>query len=241
MNEINPIILALNEVDSRYIAGPKRERRFRTLKFALAAAAACIALSTAAAASGIAGKRENGVHIGDKVIAQNYTMYNGLRIPDSTELSAVGASVEDYPEFISCGFNALPSDVFGLFGFEPLNNGVFTEERQDVHINMFKDAPFGNDIVTLVLSYELIYKADDRPVSFIAWVAADENAPGSIGFEDIEYEAVTLRDGSEAVIHNNMGPESYWVEFSHNGVIYSMRTNENRDGAIGILSDLGII
>lgn len=264
MNELNPILDALNDIDTRYIVKPKRVKHIKTIKYASAAAVACLVLSSAAVAVAASPTGFNfrvitpaetpGVNVEidnhfDHQFFYNITDKKVLNILTKDELLKMGAEVGSEESIYSACFEeALPSDILKLYNAEPitLGNDNFIEQPCKIFISSlgYNDGQCDN----LNFDYELTHKKSGVILRFSCYVSIDEFDLSVTHETDetFDKEIIPLNDGSMCLIlEQHMEDSSHsTADFSYDGIIYqihNMSYNMDKEQMKEVLSDLGVL
>lgn len=252
MNELNPLLYALNDIDTRYIIKPKKKKR--PIVLMIAAAAAAVTLLTGYTVRTLkTGTR--GVNIGNEhLFYHDIKLQNGLTIPTKDELLQMGADeLGDYEKGIyAFAFSdVLPSNVFKIFNVEPITmNDNFIEEPSDVWVSGFSNA--GNDLEFVDFDYDLTHKSSGKELRFETNYIIDEvGIPNQYyEFKEDMFEIIELSNGSEAMVaethvETNVGDEVYaYANFSYNGAVYKISSFNSTMDMVEmkqVLADLGIL
>lgn len=251
MNELNPLLDALNDIDTRYIIKPKKKKR--PIVLMIAAAAAAVTLLTGYTVRTLkTGTR--GVNINDEhQFYHDIKLQNGLTIPTKDELLQMGA-VEAVDGCYEDGFywfnfnDMLPSDVFKIFNVAPFTiNDNFIEERSGVNVFGWSNNT-GNDLEFVDFDYYLIQKSSGKELKFKTYYIIDEvGIPNEYyEFKEDMFEIIELSNGSEAMVaETHVGDNVYaYANFSYNGAVYridSFNSTMDMDEMKQVLDDLGIL
>ncbi len=262
MKEINPIVLALNDIDTRYIVKPKRVKRIKTIKYALVAAAACLTLSSAVVAVAapptgfdfrvITPPDTKGVNVDEEwQFSYNITDRKNLNILTKDELLEMGAEVGDEDSIYSACFEeALPSDILKPFNAEPITLGNDNFIEQPCKIFVTSLGYYDGQCDYLDFSYQLTHKKSGVILRFSCIVSINEFDPIVTHETDktFDKEILPLNDGSMCLLleqHMEKNGSSYSkADFSYNGIIYrvnSMSNNMDMEQMKEVLADLGVL
>lgn len=257
MKELNPLMLALNNLDTRYIIEPKRKKKTALLITAVAAAAAMTMLTgfTVHVISG----NDRGVYVNyDYQFDYKLTDKKDLNILSREELLGMGAvEIGDLKQDIYTFHfeNALPSDVLKLYNADPvtLGNDKFTEFPSEVSVHGMLDGKDG-EMTHLEFDYELIHKNTGERISLTCTYSISGYQPivaHNVDKNGQKYssEIIELNDGSECLVSEvrNKGYEGVYggADLSYKGVCYLIDTIKSgkldMDDMKQILSDLGTL
>lgn len=261
MNELNPILDALNDIDTRYIIEPKRKKRPIALIIAAAAAALMLMTGfTVVVASGSPGvnvrlirRTDHGPDLRyDHQFSYNITDKKGLNILTKDELLKMGAEVSDIESIYSACFeDALPSDILKRYNAEliTLGNDNFIEQPCKIWVSSLGYNGIGQ-CEYLDFDYELTHKKSGVVLRFSCYVSINDFDPIVTHETDetFDKEIIPLNDGSmclilEQYMEKNAGSYSD-ADFSYDGIIYrvkSMSNNVDKEQMKEILSDLGVL
>lgn len=265
MNELNPILDALNDIDTRYIVKPKRVKHIKTTKYASAAAVACLALSSAAVAVAASPTGFNfrvitppetpGVNVEidhhfDHQFFYNITDKKVLNILTKDELLKMGAEVGSEESIYSACFEeALPSDILKLYNAEPitLGNDNFIEQPCKIFISSL--GYYIGQCDCLEFYYRLTHKKSGVILRFSCIVSINDFDPivTHETNETFDKEIIPLNDGSMCLLLEQRmedGDVSSTADFSYNGIIYMVKSaahNVDKELMKEILSDLGVL
>lgn len=261
MNELNPILDALNDIDTRYIIEPKRRKRPIALIIAAAAAALMLMTGfTVVVASGSPGvnvrhirRTDHGPDLRyDHQFSYNITDKKDLNILTKDELLELGAvELGDLEKgFYVFDFdNVLPSDILKLYNAEPITfgNDNFTEKPDFFSIDassLDKDDQY--DYVNF--SYSITHKKSGTVLGIGCYFSINGFDLTSTyeSDETFDKEIISLNDGSMCLLleqHMEDGYSYSTAAFSYNGVIYSIGSMDhmNKEQMKEALSDLGVL
>lgn len=256
MKEQNPLMLALNDIDTRYIIRPKRKKK----AIALTAIFAAASLSLLTGFTVYVFTEENrGVYIDDdKQFNYELTDRKDLSILPEEELLKMGA-VEcgnlEQGSYSFCFKNVLPGDILRLYNADPvtLGNDKFTEILSDVYVYGSLEGKDGG-LKNLDLGFELIHKGTGEKISLTCCYSIDNYQIVSsrnidTNTQKYDKEVIDLNDGSKCLITEvrNKGYERVYshADFSYKGTIYGIDTIKSgrvdMDAMKRILSDLGVV
>lgn len=264
MNEFNPILDALNDIDTRYIVEPKRVKHIKTIKYVSAAAVACLVFSSAAVAVAapptgfifrvITPAETPGVNIqidhhNDHQFSYNITDRKNLNILSKDELLKMGAEIDDEDSiYFACFEDALPSDILKPYNAEPitLGNDNFIEQPCKIFVNSL--GCYYDQCDQLEFDYNLTHKKSGIVLRFSCIVSINDFDPivTHETNETFDKEIIPLNDGSMCLIlEQHMEDHSYsTADFSYDGIIYRIRNmshNMNKEQVKEVLSDLGVL
>lgn len=262
MNELNPILDALNDIDARYIVKPKRVKHIKTIKYASAAAVACLVLSSAAVAVAASPTGFNfrvitppdtpGVNVDtDHQFSYTITDKKNLNILTKDELLKMGAEVGDENSiYFACFEDALPSDILKLYNAEPitLGNDNFIEQPCKIFVSSL--GYYIGQCDCLEFYYRLTHKKSGVILRFSCIVSINDFDPivTHETNETFDKEIIPLNDGSMCLIleqHMEKPDSSYsTADFSYNGIIYMVKSaanNVDKELMKEVLADLGVL
>lgn len=255
MNELNPLLYALNDIDTRYIIEPKKKKR--PIALMIAAAAAAVTLLTGFTVR-ILTADTPGVNVDYENLFNFNTIdkkdLNILTKDELLEMGAIERGAYDHGIYTFYFPNVLPSDIFKLYNADPITlaNDNFTEEPSDVYVHgmfdtdnfEFSDLRFSYDfthkITGKTLHCDCIFSIDDCQLVLSKNIDHDT--------QDYVKEIFDLNDGSKCLLEEvrNKGYDDVYssADFSYNGTIYwidawreCMDMGEMRQ----VLSDLGVL
>ena len=257
MKELNPLMLALNDLDTRYVIEPRRKKKTALLMIAAAAAAAMTMLTGYTVH--VLTERDHGVFVNyDHQFDYNITNNKDLNILSREELFGMGAvEIGDLKQDIYTFHfeNALPSDVLKLYNADPvtLGNDKFTEFPSEVSVHGMLDGKDG-EMTHLDFSYELIHKNTGERISLTCAYSISGYQPivthnVDKGGQKYSSEIIELNDGSKCLVSEvrNKGYEEVYgkVDFSYKGTCYLIDTIKSgkldMNDMKRILSDLGTL
>lgn len=269
MKELNPLVLALNDIDTRYIVKPKRVKHIKTIKYASAAAAACLVLSSAAVAVAASSTGFNfrvitpaetpGVNVEidnhtDHQFSYNITDKKNVKVLTKDELLEMGAVEQGDVENGIYSFlfeDALPSDILKLYNAEPitLGNDNFTEQPGNVCISSLGYNNGQCDYLNF--DYELTHKKSGITLHFNCYVSIDgfdlTTTHETDEISKFNKETVILNDDTECLLLEQRmedGDVSSTADFSYDGIIYivnSLFNNMDMEQMKEVLADLGVL
>lgn len=267
MKELNPLVLALNDIDTRYIVKPKRVKHIKTIKYASAAAAACLVLSSAAVAVAASSTGFNfrvitpaetpGVNVEidnhtDHQFSYNITDKKDLNILTKDELLKMGAEVGSEESIYSACFeDALPSDILKLYNAEPitLGNDNFIEQPCKIFISSLGYNNGQCDYLNF--DYELTHKKSGIALHFNCYVSLDgfdlTTTHETDEISKFNKETVVLNDDTECLLLEQRmedGDVRSTADFSYDGIIYivdSLFNNMDMEQMKEVLADLGVL
>lgn len=253
MNNINPLLDAVGDIGDSFITAARITEK-RPIVLIIAATAAALALITGAA---VIYNHTNGVSFnGSELFEYDYTVQEDIVIPEHEELIAAGARFNrgDLYLDMTYEFTALPSEVFRLYNISPLMNDNFTEDISEVTVdyscwNVKEDIP---ESITLYYSltdinngaaadFTLHCKLSESAGTYSYVLSVDMDINGIlIPNNDFEREILTLKDGSQALIHPWF---TYWTAtFAYDGIVYNIDIDHSSSDEIKqVLSDLGVL
>lgn len=254
MNELNPLVLAMNDIDTRYIVEPKRRKR--PIALMIAAAAAAVTLLTGSTVL-ILTSDTPGVNIDyEHQFYYNLIDKKDLNILTKDELLQMGVierGAYDQGIYTFLFQNALPSNIFKLYNADPitLDNENFTEEPCDVYVHGMFDTET-NQYNDLTFSYQLTHKKTGIKLNFDCVYSINGYNPVVSYSHSPENKYVTkiidLNDGSKCLLEEGRNEErsDVWsyADFSYNGTVYwidSRFNNMDIEQMEQVLSDLGIL
>lgn len=255
MKELNPLVLALNEIDTHYIVEPKRRKRHIALM--IAAAAAAMTLLTGFTVR-IMTSDNAGVNINyENQFRYNITDNTDLNILTKSELLQLGAIERgDYDKGIYTFLfqNALPSNILKLYNAAPitLGNDNFTEEPCDIFVHAGVSDTETFRYVDITFSYQLTHKNTGIKLNFDCVCSINGYEPIVSHSHTSENKYITkiidLNDGSKCLLDEGRNEErnDVWsyADFSYNGTVYWIDSNFNHmdiDQMEQVLSDLGVL
>lgn len=265
MKELNPLVLALNDIDTRYIVKPKRVKHIKTIKYASATAAACLVLSSAAVAVAASSTGFNfrvitppdtpGVNV-DTDHQFSYTIADkkNVKVLTKDELLEMGAVEQGDVENGIYSFlfeDALPSNILKLYNAEPitLGNDNFTEQPGNVCISSLS---YNNGQCDhLQFDYELTHKKSGIALHFNCYVSLDgfdlTTTHETDEISKFNKEMVVLNDDTECLLLEQRmedGDVRSTADFSYDGIIYivdSLFNNIDMEQMKEVLADLGVL
>lgn len=254
MNELNPILDALNDIDTKYIIEPKRKKR--PVALLIAASVAAITLMTGFTV--MVNEVSPGVNVQGGQNAEHQFSYNvtdkkDLNILTKDELLKIDTvkEVEINGRIYSASFEeALPSDILKRYNVKSLllGNDNFTEQPCQIFVRSLDYSNGQCDY--LRFDYNLTHKKSGMDLRFKCYVSIDGFDLTSTyeSDETIDKEIIPLNDGSMCMLleQHEEKPESSYVTaaFSYNGIIYDLMSwdySMNSELMKEILSDLGIL
>lgn len=228
MNELNPILTAMNNIDDSIITNAEKNNMkpifLRVGIIAAAAAMLVLGVGFAAKVTGVFGTGKDAFTLDDLTIRFN-EQYHEITIPD--EFKMRDDNFDNYrPE------NMKPSEMFAKFGVSPLLNDNFLEKTDNLEV--------------LMLSHliEFKYILQDKKLGTEVYIRARYNivenmqSVGTTEARDPYPEVVTLNDGSSCIVTSN------WATFAYDGVFYHFSVygeEKSHDITKQILTDLGIL
>lgn len=256
MKELNPLVLALNDIDTRYIVEPKRKKR--PIALTIAAAAAAMTLLTGFTVR-ILTSDDPGVNFNyENLFNYNIIDKKDLNILTKDELQEIGAIERGNFEYETYTFlfeDMLPSEILKLYNADPitLDNDNFTEEPSDVYVHgMFDNDSF--EFKDLSFSYNLIHQKTGEKLDFTCTYSVDgyqisSNHSYDDQNQECTKEVIDLNDGSKCLVTevSNKGYEGIYgrADFSYNGAVYFIDSiysgKIDMDGMKQILADLGVL
>ncbi len=255
MKELNPLVLALNDIDTRYIVEPKRKKR--PIVLMIAAAAAAMTLLTGFTVS-ILTADTPGVNVNyENLLSYNMIDKKDLNILTKDELREMGAierGAYDHGIYTFYFQNVLPSEILKLYNADPITlmNGNFTEEPSDVYVHgMFDTDNF--EFTNLAFSYRLTHKKTGETLDITSTFSINGCQPivsRSFDPETQEFtkEIFELNDGSKCLVDEvrNKGYDGVYghADFSYNGAVYWIDTYSGKadiNTMKQILADLGVL
>lgn len=262
MNELNPILDALNDIDTRYIIEPKRRKRPIALIIAAAAAALMLMTGfTVVVASGSPGvnvrhirRTDHGPDLRyDHQFSYNITDKKDINMPTKDELLKMGGVFDGIENSIYSYYfeDALPSNILKLYNAEliTLGNDNFIEQPCKIWVSSLGYNGIGQ-CEYLDFDYELTHKKSGVVLRFSCYVSINDFDPIVTHETDetFDKEIIPLNDGSmclilEQYMEKNAGSYSD-ADFSYDGIIYrvkSMSNNVDKEQMKEILSDLGVL
>lgn len=222
MNELNPLVLALNDIDTRYIVEPKRRKRPIALMIAAAAAAITMVV-------GFTGyiQSHHSVEYDSGSFELNVTLHDEVIVPEE---------YKSYRYTLYTMEDTTAEEMFKMFNVKPLITDKFeyTEGDHGPAVST-GDVTFRCSLYNKTINRELRYYAkyifDNYDVTF--------SSADFAGAKD--YKVVKLNDGSRAVIADSEIVIS--ARFAYDGVIYdlNMLDGGTMEQMEQVLADLGIL
>ncbi|MBD5130631.1 MAG: hypothetical protein HDT43_12040 [Ruminococcaceae bacterium] len=222
MNELNPLLYALNDIDTRYIIEPKRKKRPIALMIAAAAAAMTLLVGFTV--------YNRGHHIlaYDKGSFEiNVTLHDEVIVPEE---------YKSYRNTMYTMEDITAEEMFEMFNVKPLITDKFeyTDGDRGPEVGM-GDVTFRCSLYNKTINREIRYFAkyifDNYDVTFSSVELSNAK----------DYKFVKLNDGSRAVIADSEIVIS--AHFAYDGVKYDlyMLDGGTIDDMEQVLSDLGIV
>ncbi len=140
-----------------------------------------------------------------------------------------------YDPFNAYSFENTPTEIFKLFGFDPLAVEEMSENKCRCFAMLYYDQEL-KEFTQGIYQYTLTDDETGAPIEFTAWHYADKRECHTDHF-DFDYEYVTLDSGAEARIHRSVNG-SYIAEFEKDGAAYAFTTDLDRGIVIRILNNL---
>ncbi|MBD5128414.1 MAG: hypothetical protein HDT43_00590 [Ruminococcaceae bacterium] len=183
---------------------PMKKRKF--LKpLIIAAAAAAVLLLT-----GFEVVYRNEIRFGSgKVFDINYIVQSQATIPEKYKVYS-----DDLWENNDNIYNKKPSEVLEMFNLPSIINDNFIELEETGTYYQYND----NKVASMQIAYDLIDKETGQMVWVSMSVALDESAAARgtyEGFDDKDFQFVTLNDGSTGVIF-----QEHTAHFVYDGIYY---------------------
>ncbi len=239
MKELNPLVLALNDIDTRYIVEPKRRKR--PIVLMIAAAAAAMTLLTGFTVR-ILTADTPGVNVNyENLFGYNVTVRE-MRIPAPEEMYEFGAT-GGFDEYQCCTYRGVgkPSELLKMFDAEPLFNADnFTDEPTEYTVS----ANLGHkeDGVETHFTYKLVDKESGLNVEVFSVynntvLASSQSTPDKN--DSFRSEVITLNDGSKAYVCGDYFYSS--SEFSYHGAIHTIFCNTGFEDMFRIMRNLGVL
>lgn len=224
MNELNPILDALNDIDTRYIVEPKRRKR--TIALTVAAAAAAITLLV-----GFTGynRTHHTVEYDKGSFELNVTLHDEVIVPEE---------YKSYRYTLYTMKDTTAEEMFEMFNVKPLITDKF-EFNPD-----YGDLGPAVSSGSVEFRCSLHNKTVDRDLRLLScYIFGEYDTTFSTvslnGAKD--YKIVDLNDGSRAVISNN--ESSISATFAYDGVKYDwhMYDGGTMEEMEQVLADLGVL
>lgn len=234
MNNINPILDAMSEIDDNIIANTNIKRsKKRPLLIAVAAAAVLTVIMGAAVVS-----RSHVTINKSHLLDYTFTVQENVNTEPFEQLREMGAKLDGSLYDLT----ARPSEVFELLNIHPLINDNFTDEECDMAVMFLR---FGEPVETrqLMVRYDLIDKKTNVKLMLeTSHKLVEDTAKSSEYVQVKKYKLLDLNDGSKALVYSGdeYGP---WIgSFSYNGIIYDFHTSyTDYDTFLQTFDHLGIL
>lgn len=255
MNKLNPLLLAMNDIDDNIAANAIKKKRVRPITLTIAAAAAAVLLFTGFQSLTRFKSRYDRGATGVFIYNYHQFCYNltdkRLNIPAKDELLKTGAVevFEDGDGYSVLFEDALPSDILKLCNAQPitLGNDNFTEQPGEVRIEYIS---LNNGQNThMQFNYSLTHKKSGVILDFNCEVSIKDHDTlmEYHGCKPDDRELISLNDNSMCLLlehrHNEDLVNSI-ADFSYDGVIYRIDTpylNVDKERMKEVLFDLGVL
>lgn len=258
MTKLNPILDAMSNIDDNIVTNTKKRKK-RPLLIAVAVAAALMLLMGAAVVNEYLSTKDISVN-GESLFELNYWKQENVNFLTRGEFLDMGAAVtEDSGRYIRHELETLPSEVFQIHNIPSLINDNFIEESSTVKVGYFY-VPDEEVTETTVpemvkLEFPLTDKTNGAQIKLDVLCMLKDDVNYSIGiisvvgdnrvskYQKVDYELLTLNDGSQAVIYP-FGGDEVCANFTYKGIVYDLSIDDEAQD-IGrmrqVLLDLGVL
>lgn len=249
-NKLNPLLDAMSEIDDSIITNTKKTKKRPLLIIAAVAAVLMLIMGAAVASSRSGEVKVNGESVSDL----NYTVQENVSLLTREEFLEMGAKItEDSGHYTKYELNALPSEILQIHNLPLLTSDNFNEKRSNVQVGYsYFDEEIG--IGDIDLSYSLTNKTNGAAVDFAVIAILSEHVHYSMEFislignnhrseyNKVDYEFLTLNDGSQAMITPFGIRDGWYAYFTYNGLIYEIHVSDtDKEEMKQILTDLGVL
>lgn len=255
MNKLNPLLLAMNDIDDSNII-TNTKKRHKKLPIIIAAAAVLTVITGAA----VVGNRypKTMTINGEPTLKYNYEIMESVKSFSHEEMLAMGAEIiqQDRDGFVQYSITALPSEIFATFNMPSRINDNFIEEESAIKIDCAYLSEQPEEIAAIFLDFSLVDKNTGKTVEFDVdctrsehhvlnglGVISEKQVDDETHYQDVNNKVLTLKNGSQAVVYK-FGPYDHWyASFAYDGLLYTdvEVDSSDYDDIITVLTDLGVL